>query len=591
MVEPCARRSAPLLRTAFLIGLSSFAASEARPDWRDDVGYTALAEFLGADMPDGAGVPISLVEAPVGEDPDTAPYFPVESDYNPNLPHDPLSTDDSLFGSVTDPAGVGVTFIDGSAKIANGVSGHARLQARILASNTPGDSISTGISEVTVFEANHFLNSVLNASNSAAPASLNFRVQNHSWIGSFGDTVDQEHATNVKALRKFDYALDTANGGEGLLAVVGVNNAAPLPYLLAHSYNGLAVGTSDGGHSSGLTLTDDPAISGDQSYGPGRQKPDLVGPKPKIPENLTTSVATSGVSSIAAVIFESATAPNANRAEVVKAQLLAGATKDEAEFTGWSRTPDQPLDPVYGAGEVNIFNTYKVQQSGQFAGQSVQPTDSVASYGWDYQTLDPSDELYYNFTVDAGASATELSVALTWFAEVTDVNSGLPALANFDMRLYDSTSSFLEVQLDESVSEVGNIEHLYLTDLAPGDYTLALSTDAARDFGLAWRMETLFDSPSVDFNNDQVIDGSDFLIAQRNLGTLFGATHADGDGDGDGDVDADDLGLFGSAFGQLTVVVEEPLLFASVPEPDAALIALTLLTLLPRRGRRRAPAG
>ncbi|MDC0936099.1 hypothetical protein OAS39_07415 [Pirellulales bacterium] len=55
---------------------------------------------------------------------------------------------------------------------------------------------------------------------------------------------------------------------------------------------------------------------------------------------------------------------------------------------------------------------------------------------------------------------------------------------------------------------------------------------------------------TADFNADLLVNGRDFLIWQRGVGTLTGATIADGDADRDGVVDGDDLREWQSRFGQ-----------------------------------------
>lgn len=54
---------------------------------------------------------------------------------------------------------------------------------------------------------------------------------------------------------------------------------------------------------------------------------------------------------------------------------------------------------------------------------------------------------------------------------------------------------------------------------------------------------------TADFNASGLIDGADFLIWQRNFGTLSGATRADGDATGNGEVDGVDLQQWTVQFG------------------------------------------
>ncbi len=57
------------------------------------------------------------------------------------------------------------------------------------------------------------------------------------------------------------------------------------------------------------------------------------------------------------------------------------------------------------------------------------------------------------------------------------------------------------------------------------------------------------DNPSADFDGDSDIDGSDFLIWQRNAGTTGTALRSDGDANTDTDVDADDLTIWTDQYG------------------------------------------
>ncbi len=241
-------------------------------EWRDDVGYTKLISILGDSAPNGAGVPVSLVEASqFGSD----AYFP--------------NVNNSEFSSASDPLGAAVTFTDGSGRQADGISGHADSQARTFFGNA--SSVAPAVSAVTVYEANDYLNDILNLNdgNTNVPETQNFRVQNFSWIGTFTTPNDgtpeptfAELSTDREALRRFDYAI----GENNITAVVGLGNGlGGLPHLLSHSYNAIAVGRTDGVHSTGFTR-----LAG---YGIGRSKPDLVAPR------TTTSAATSSVSSIA----------------------------------------------------------------------------------------------------------------------------------------------------------------------------------------------------------------------------------------------------------------------------------------------------
>ena len=524
--------------------------------WREEIGYTKLVNVLGSSLPLGAGVPISLVEAEQGSS-DT--YFP----------------DSTLaeFDSASDPLGIGATFIDGSGGRSKGISSHASTQANNFMGNTT--SLAPAANQVTVYEANDYLNDVLNmvGSNTLPPDTQNFRVQSFSWIGTFVTDSDNPTTTELnndrEALRRFDYAINVNN----ITALVGLNSSlSPLPHLLSHSYNSIAIGRSDGIHSSGLTTL--------VNFGEGRSKPDLVAPA------TSTSSATSMTSSVAAFLHSADTVQGTDAAntETMKAILLAGASKEGVP--AWSQLDAggtwHPLDDTYGAGEVNAYNSYLITLGGQTHG-NVATATSAGSHGWDYGIVQPgaNNKLLYDFVIPEGSSAEELSVVLAWNAEISaPFHTGSPVVANLDLELVDSSGSTVDFDLNDNIVEglsasgVDNVEHLFLTDLAAGTYTLKVSSqDLASNFGLAWRTATLFETPSADLDADGDVDGGDFLAWQRGNGTLVGGTPGLGDADGDGDVDSDDLVLISAGFGGGPIL--QPLNFSAVPEPGILTLAGT----------------
>ena len=247
----------------------------ASADWLDDVDYTRLVEALHGAVPTGEGVPISQVEAAVSGGvyfPDTYPV-PTYSQFTSGT--DPLDPPEDIH------------FIDGSGDASLGVSSHSQSTVgRWFYGNTT--SMAGGANEVTVYEANDWLQSILHSTGvNRDPEVQDFRVQNFSWISdpATDATYTSQH---VNTLKRFDYVINR----DQVTAVVGLNNGSStaIPYLFGHSYNAIAVGRTDGGHSTGQT-----AIS---SYGPGRTKPDIVAPFS------TTSSATAAVSSGATMLHD-----------------------------------------------------------------------------------------------------------------------------------------------------------------------------------------------------------------------------------------------------------------------------------------------
>jgi hypothetical protein len=85
----------------------------------------------------------------------------------------------------------------------------------------------------------------------------------------------------------------------------------------------------------------------------------------------------------------------------------------------------------------------------------------------------------------------------------------------------------------------------------------------------------------ADFEEDDDVDGNDFLVWQRGLGPGPGIAHSDGDADGDGDVDGADLIVWKQEFAASSLGA-----IGSVPEPTAAMLAGVGLAAALRRQRK-----
>ncbi|MGI9519583.1 MAG: PEP-CTERM sorting domain-containing protein [Pirellulaceae bacterium] len=420
--------------------------------WQDSVDYTKLLNEVGAGLEDGTGIPLSMVEAD-------------EINDNPNV----------IVSYLPDPNGFGLTtknFTDGSGvnNPANDYSGHASIVARWFFGDM---SIAQGETDMTVYENNDYIDQQLGRVTNNDPVDQSaFKVQNHSWAGSYGATAPQIAAAE-DALARLDYTINR----DGLSVAVGLaNSTAALPQLMGQGYNAITVGRSDGGSSQGLTTI----------YGAGRVKPDIV------TDTTTTSEGTARVSSVLAVLHQQAVNEgnaDASRPEMMKSILMAGATKHE--FPTWDRTTTRPLDDIFGAGELNIYNSYKIIEAGETDGSLSVPAGATIDFrGYDYgETIDSGSPLYYNLEVGPDG-LEDVTFNLTWNIDVTDGNVDInifdpvTSLANMSLEIFDIND--LVNPIDQSLSTVDNVEHLYFSTLGAGLYTIKVSTDMTTEFGLAW---------------------------------------------------------------------------------------------------------
>ncbi|MBP61369.1 MAG: hypothetical protein CMJ62_07565 [Planctomycetaceae bacterium] len=406
----------------------------------DEVGYTDLLNLLGASTPTGAGVPVSQIE--VG---------------SPN-------SADSEFNSKV------ITRIPGGTSTAS----HATQVGWNFYGNTL--SMAPGIDVIQSWNANHWMTSgFLRISTFGEPVTETQAIENHSWV-----IEDGSDSAAIEILQRLDYVVNRDN----VLVVAAQNNGetSPIPETLSQLYNGLTVGVTSGTHSHGQTYLD----------GSGRSKPEIVAPQ------LFTSYATPMVSAAGALLIEHATntagISSATNTEVIKAILMAGATKEE--FSSWSRSTSQPFDTQFGSGELNVFRSYHILDAGQ---QSASNSSLVDPQGWDFATT--SSNSFYFFEIPEDQAASEFSAILTWNRNIEN-GSLFPGgftpefngLENLDLKLYHAGGLIPGSMIDSSESSVDNAEHIYLNDsldmgslLEPGQYALeVVAPSTGVDYGLAW---------------------------------------------------------------------------------------------------------
>ena len=489
------------------------------------MGYQDLVDRLGDQVPTGAGVRVGQTEGPQS------------GNYAPNLGSSQFT---------------GKTFFLMSGP--SDESAHATNVAGQMYGNT--SSMSPGVSEVFCYEASNwlyegFLRTGLATTPRVPPPDM--RVYNNSWIGSL-----TQPGFNNQALRRADW---TANA-YGVLIVSGMaNNQNNVP-LMSHQFNGVSVGKMEGGHSNAPTLA--------EIDGPGRMKPEIVAP------GNTTSTATPRVSSAAILLFETAVThpalagnPRALRPDVIKAALLAGATKSDAHGAPWTNNPipsgpqrgstAQPIDAVVGAGTVNVNRSHLILTGGQqAAGASPSTAPAISAAGWDCTPLPTGGEAYWSFTITS--EAEELSV-------ITTVNRFVPTsfiaytAATIELELLRiGEDGFANVMVGEegaawygsgnvrSDSAADNIQHLHIRNLEPGSYMITTRrTDALPttfDVATAWLIEPdVVEVPVLigDLNGDGVVNLSDLILLLAVWGDCPIEGPCPADLNGDGAVDLSDL--------------------------------------------------
>ena len=276
-------------------------------------------------------------------------------------------------------------------------------------------------------------------------------------------------------------------------------------------------------------------------------------------------------------------------------ELLTNGTLNEtppelpASFT-LTETPE-PRDTAGGASFAN--NTAGGANGlwlKPFSGSLAAPSDAVLS-----QTISATPNGNYTFSaaskweanysgglaVVSGQPSPTKTLLEIAFLDASRLVIGTPVVTNLKTagQLNDSTWRTFSVNgtapanaasvrvsaiMDDGVASGANPQSAFFDDLV-----LTLTTTPGND---------------ADFDNDGDVDGQDFLVWQRNVGTTSGATNANGDADANGSVNGADLTVWRSSFGSAASAT-----VGAVPEPATGVIAIVglgLATVFGRRSRR-----
>lgn len=384
------------------------------------------------------------------------------------------------------------------------------------------ESITSWIPLVDIYAANQWSSQdFLLFGTSSPPLTEESMIQNHSWISyGYNDTssaaeIDSIVLTHNEIIRRFDYAINR----DQFIACVGLNNSnsTKVPSILASSYNAIVVGNTNGSHSRGGTPSVLGIGSGTVNHdGTGRLKPDIVA------NDNSTSNCTPQVSSAISLLYGISSnlgMPNACFPETMKAIIMAGAEKNQLK--DWTRSSTKPIDQVYGAGKINVNNSYKILTKGDQSS-----LEKFQYYGWDFKSLEAEDEVFYNIAFDHDIS--EAIFSLNWNRSIISapwINGSEynASTANMSLSIFRDDGEKL-ILYDSSDSSIDNLEHLYLRGIPKGRYQLKVSTDISTEFGLAWRAEKGnlpnlkigTDSQNIVINCQNLIKGKDFTLQKSN---------------------------------------------------------------------------
>lgn len=454
------------------------ATAPARAQYSDLMGAEQLSQLLGGNMLDGTGIRVDQVEA-------TDQNFA----YMPNV-------------SNSDFAGITFNNVSGSS---DATSSHASQVAWSFYGRTL--SIAPGITEVDVYEANHWLgDGSLRLGTNDRPLNTVARVVNHSWIFGVADSLD--------ALHRIDFQVNQLD----VIQTVGLPNISnPDRLAWKNAFNVIKVGRTDGRHLGGSnTIT--------SVYAGGRAVPDLVatGIRPGA-TSVATSYAAPNVGAGTALLLQAAADPalsngtidagpriinHAESSEVIKALLMAGADRhtigprtdtDKEDLVDYQIDTQNNLDSRYGAGQMNLLRSYQMLAAGEQNSHEDGGPDRLQRLGWDYNEVfgGRKSESTATYTLDSPKFfETRLVATLAWNVligygqqNVEGSNAwGDETLYAMDLELREAATGEL---VDISASPVDNTENLF-TDLDEDisyDLRVVSAGSYGHDYGLAWRLD------------------------------------------------------------------------------------------------------
>ena len=362
-------------------------------------------------------------------------------------------------------------------------SSHAERVAQFLygtvsPGGTPG-GIATNLAHVDVIDANYFVNTYVYQT-LAGQAYQGDPIVNQSF--DFSDTVPGNQSS-IYLQEMLDMAYDNYAAQYNVLFLSSAGTTGT-PAAPGTAYNSISVASYNGPDNAGGNSATGPTVDN------GRCKPEISAP------DQNTSFAIPQVAGSAAVLMQAGLrgdgGPHTNAAvdiRTLKALLLNGAVKQ----TDWTNGPNAPLDARFGAGLLNLYNSYRQLAAGQQTNAvtvsvslgAIHPptgaTNTITSLsGWNFATntsgftTDVTHHYYFNVT-NGGTASFLTTATLVWSRHTNSkfVPNQTPpnhnGINNLRLFLYNAANNNL---VTCSTSLVNNVQHLYVPALAPGRYDL-----------------------------------------------------------------------------------------------------------------------
>jgi hypothetical protein len=469
-----------LYRNLLPVGAALLCCASARSQNFDTAGVTLLHD-LNTNL-NGAGVRVCQPEAPYGSLSDW--------EVSPGYENQPISlfTYYDGYGTNNYPNNLGSQ------------SDHANSVGWDFYAIPSG--VATNVAHVDNYYADYFVgetytihNGTTNYTVTLPSTNINDAVVNQSFIFANGTSQNPiQVGSNEEAA--IDSAYDNYAVRFNTLFVGGIGDGVPT-YSSPPStcYNGIGVAAYAGSTSIGPTVDN------------GRCKPDITAIAP----GASTSFTSPYVSGSAAILIEAALrgdggsdTNSAANIMTIRALLLNGAVKPG----DWVNTPPQPLDLRYGAGVLNVFNSYEQLNGGKHndnfstnipMGTAHPPVATSATMpvlnGWDFNTntssssQDGVNHYFFNITNSSSNATFTLTTTLAW-----DRHQNTSGINNLFLYLYNAANSNL---VASSTSVVDNVQHVFLPKLPQGRYDLQVwkaggssIISANETYALAWAIYT-----------------------------------------------------------------------------------------------------